>query len=246
MANAFGGDKNSSYYNILGVSRTATADEIKKAYRKLAMEYHPDRNPDNKEAELKFKQVAEAYEVLSDSVKRAKYDSFATDRPQTTASSSSRSSSIFDDFFKTDIQENFNRASTKIVRVSEMDQNISFLVDSFLNGYQRMIFKNTDHFIFFGNQMPEDSYLKKIGNIAKACNMAPANTNGIWRGKDGEVYMAAGVYEVLLRYELESTSGGPLVEAFLRTDKGYKQLIENIYRTSLGGCADYNSKIMKR
>ncbi|WP_111599846.1 molecular chaperone DnaJ [Chitinophaga skermanii] len=64
------------YYEILGVAKTASQDEIKKAYRKVAMQYHPDRNPDNKEAEEKFKEAAEAYEVLSDADKRAQYDRF--------------------------------------------------------------------------------------------------------------------------------------------------------------------------
>lgn len=64
------------YYEVLGVSKNATADELKKAYRKLALQYHPDRNPDNKEAEEKFKEAAEAYDVLSDPEKRQKYDQF--------------------------------------------------------------------------------------------------------------------------------------------------------------------------
>ncbi|MGB8317644.1 MAG: molecular chaperone DnaJ [Ignavibacteriaceae bacterium] len=64
------------YYEVLGVDRNATKDDLKKAYRKLAMQYHPDRNPDNKEAEEKFKEAAEAYEILSDDDKKARYDRF--------------------------------------------------------------------------------------------------------------------------------------------------------------------------
>lgn len=64
------------YYEILGVSKTASNDEVKSAYRKLAMQHHPDRNPDNKESEEKLKEATEAYEVLSDANKRSRYDQF--------------------------------------------------------------------------------------------------------------------------------------------------------------------------
>ena len=62
------------YYQILGVERKASAEDIKKAYRKLAMKYHPDRNPGDKASEEKFKEINEAYQVLSDKEKRARYD----------------------------------------------------------------------------------------------------------------------------------------------------------------------------
>ena len=68
------------FYEILGVNKTATPEEIKKAYRKVAIQFHPDKNPGNKEAEEKFKEAAEAYEILSDSDKRAKYDRFGHSR----------------------------------------------------------------------------------------------------------------------------------------------------------------------
>lgn len=64
------------YYEVLGVSRNATADDLKKAYRKLAVKYHPDKNPDDKAAEEKFKEVSEAYDILNDDQKRAAYDRY--------------------------------------------------------------------------------------------------------------------------------------------------------------------------
>jgi len=64
------------YYSILGVNKTASAEEIKKTFRKLALKYHPDRNPNDKQAEARFKEISEAYEVLSDEDKRKKYDQF--------------------------------------------------------------------------------------------------------------------------------------------------------------------------
>ena len=64
------------YYEVLGVEKNASEGELKKAYRKLAMKYHPDQNPGDKDAENKFKEINEAYEVLSDADKKARYDQF--------------------------------------------------------------------------------------------------------------------------------------------------------------------------
>jgi molecular chaperone DnaJ len=64
------------YYEVLGVGKSASPEELKRAYRKLALQYHPDRNPDDPQAEARFKEVNEAYEVLSDQGKRQRYDTF--------------------------------------------------------------------------------------------------------------------------------------------------------------------------
>lgn len=87
------------YYEILGVSKSADADEIKKAYRKTAMQYHPDRNPGDKAAEEKFKEAAEAYEVLSDTDKRAKYDRFGHQAFQGTAAGGGFHNTNMEDIF---------------------------------------------------------------------------------------------------------------------------------------------------
>jgi molecular chaperone DnaJ len=94
------------YYEILGVQKGVSVDDIKKAYRKLAMQYHPDRNPGNKEAEEKFKEATEAYEVLGDEDKRSRYDRFGhegvrqgTDFHDWTNSNPNDIFSVFNDIF---------------------------------------------------------------------------------------------------------------------------------------------------
>ena len=87
------------YYEILGVSKTASADEIKKAYRKVAMQYHPDRNPGDKASEEKFKEAAEAYEILSDADKKAKYDRFGHQAFGPGTGGGARGASNMDDIF---------------------------------------------------------------------------------------------------------------------------------------------------
>ena len=74
-------DNKRAYYEVLGIQKGASEDEIKKAFKKKAREFHPDLHPDDKEAEARFKEINEAYEVLSDSNKRARYDQFGFNDP---------------------------------------------------------------------------------------------------------------------------------------------------------------------
>jgi len=102
------------YYDILGISKKASDDEIKARYRKLALKYHPDRNPGEKTAEEKFKEAAEAYEVLRDPQKRSIYDRYGHQGLEGTGFSGF---SGFDDIFSSfgDIFVRFFRYSTRIV-----------------------------------------------------------------------------------------------------------------------------------
>lgn len=97
-----------NFYDILGVAKTASQDEIKSAYRKLAMKYHPDRNAGNKEAEEKFKEISEAYQVLSDDQKRKQYDTYgSTDFGGFGAGQGGQGGAGFEDIFGSDINDIF-------------------------------------------------------------------------------------------------------------------------------------------
>ena len=146
------------YYSVLGVDKNATGEEIKKAYRKLALKYHPDRNKGDKEAESKFKETAEAYEVLSDQGKKAKYDRYGEEglKGAFTGNGGGFSwqdfhhandfqdifgnifgSSVFSDFFGTGTTRRGQRTTGK--RGSDLRVNLELTLEEIANGIEKKI-----------------------------------------------------------------------------------------------------------
>lgn len=129
------------YYEILGINKDSSDKDIKKAYRKLAIKYHPDKNPDNSEAEELFKEVAEAYEVLSDSEKKLQYDQYGHDGPQNFGGfNTDEMFSEFDRMFG----GNRRRHNYRVKRGQDLRLNVSISLEEIFNGvtkkfkYKRM------------------------------------------------------------------------------------------------------------
>jgi molecular chaperone DnaJ len=131
------------YYKILGVSRDATEEEIKRSYRKIAMQYHPDRNPGNKEAEEKFKIASEAYEVLSDPEKREIYDHYGIEGLKGTGFTGFRG---FDDIFSAfgDIFEDFFGFGTTYKRRTKARPGADLRYDLKISFYDAAFGKETE------------------------------------------------------------------------------------------------------
>ena len=127
------------YYEILGVDRDASEDEIKKAYRKLAMQHHPDRNPDNAKSEEKFKEAKEAYEVLSDQEKRAAYDRFGHQAMEGMAGGAGGAG--FGDAFGDIFSEIFGggRARSNVYRGADLRYNLEISLEEAARGSESKI-----------------------------------------------------------------------------------------------------------
>ncbi len=126
------------YYEVLGVDRTASAEEIKKQYRKVAMQYHPDRNPGDKNAEDKFKEAAEAYSVLSDGTKRSRYDQYGHAAGNRGGGGFGGQYSDFSDVFE-DVFEGFfggggssRRSANRAMKGSDLEYSIELSLEEVL------------------------------------------------------------------------------------------------------------------
>jgi len=145
------------YYEVLGIAKSASADEIKKAYRKLALKYHPDRNKGDKAAEAKFKEAGEAYHILSDKERRTNYNQFGhaafegvggregfSNFDFTSAFSDIFGSDIFDDFFDGFGGKRGRRRSSDY-RGADLRYNLSISLENAYNGKKQEInFSSSD------------------------------------------------------------------------------------------------------
>jgi molecular chaperone DnaJ len=122
---------NKDYYEILGINRNADESEIKKAYRKLSKEYHPDLNPNNTEAEEKFKSIAEAYSVLSDKEKKLNYDRFGTADGRTNPFAGMNMNDIFSSFY--------GNTNKRTMRGSDIRINVKLTLEEIYKGVQKKI-----------------------------------------------------------------------------------------------------------
>lgn len=142
------------YYDILGVTPESEEDEIRKQYRKLAMQHHPDRNPDDPGAEEKFKEIAEAYGVLTDPVKRSHYDS---------------ARAIGADWQHNGYQEGFAYSQEDILRDLFRDPRFQMMFQGLLREFQRNGFRYSSHFVrqsFFGGKGLFLGGLFMLGSLA--------------------------------------------------------------------------------
>ncbi len=127
------------YYDVLGIRRDASNEDIKRSYKKLAFEYHPDRNPGNSEAEGKFKQINEAYQILSNPDKRARYDSFGHMSSENMFSQEDFSSG-FNDIFGNLFEEVFNAGNrNRAQHGNDLKYNLIIAFEEAVDGAEKLL-----------------------------------------------------------------------------------------------------------
>src|SRR6266404_1285288 len=130
------------YYEVLGVNRDASEDEIKKSYRRLAMKFHPDRNPDNPKAEEQFKEAKEAYEVLTDANKRSAYDQFGHAGIDPHAAGAGAGMGGFGDIFSDIFGEIFGGGRggrSTVFRGADLRYNLEISLEQAAHGFETKI-----------------------------------------------------------------------------------------------------------
>ncbi len=177
------------YYEVLCVARNASDAELKKAYRRMAMKYHPDRNPDDADAEIKFKEIKEAYEVLSDSQKRAAYDQFghAGVDPSQGAGGFGRGASNFSDIFGDVFGDIFGGGGhgggrQRVYRGSDLQYNLELTLEEAVFGIEKVI------------DIPRMDVCDSCGGTGAAKGASPvtcSTCNGV-----GQVRMQQGFFSV--------------------------------------------------
>ena len=220
------------YYQILGVDRNASEAEIKRAYRKLARQYHPDINPGNKEAEAKFKAINEAYEVLSDKEKRAKYDRFGRDWQRyqqsggaggfdwgTYGGSPFGSGADFSDFFETLFGGGRRAGSQSTFRMDgqDVDQQVEITLEEAFSGTQRTLQFHAP------NGQPRNITVKIPPGVdtGSRIRVAGEGAPGIGGGRRGDLYL---VVKILPHSRFER-----------RGDDLYVKAPTDLYTMLLGG-----------
>ncbi len=214
------------YYKILEVDKNATAEQIKKSYRRLAMTYHPDRNPGNKDAEEKFKEISEAYNVLSDAEKRKEFDSFFEGKKQT------------DDFYK----KNQASQNTKTQSDDSFFSNFTGEYSEFFNNFfQRM--RNS-------NLLKGDDYKGKISITMQEAYSGSTRIVNIL-GRKLRIKIQPGVNDDQMlkipEQGYEGVSGGKRGDLYIRIsilpdsmfvrrgDELFTEIFVDIYTILLGG-----------
>ncbi len=181
------------YYQDLGVSRTSSEDEIKKAFKKLAVKYHPDKNPGNKEAEEKFKIINEAYTVLSDQEKRRQYDQYAENwkyykeaGSRANAESEQEEHDIFgqrgafSDFFETFFGGGFKKGGRGGVRGTDYEGNMTITLREAFHGTSKL---------FKINERPYTIRLKPGIADGQTLKVNGSGGPGVYGGPNGDLYI---------------------------------------------------------